>query len=176
MELGSEVEKERFITLVSPEDELLIRKDGSEFHSKKINIPDLGNLYLWGNREYDYSDSDELGVAIVDNHMVITAARDLDELGFFETVVQLGGLPKSDVPVICKMVLPKYGLNIESEIDFGEDVNEQDPEFRHFGYTEKWKVKDNNKELSFFAPADPNFLSQLRFSFNQMHNPPESPK
>ena len=82
-------------------------------------------------------------------------------------------MPPQDNLLACKMLLPKYGLILESEINIFEDEGEEDPKYRYSGDTDTWRVKDDDREFYFFVPADPKFLSQLRFSFSQILNLPQ---
>lgn len=172
MELGTELQKERFITLVSPEDDLHLTEE--EFAGPEKRIPAIEQAHLIGSRNLlEYTDKD-LGITIMDDRIVIKKANDLKSKGLFDVFVDIGSLGSQDTSMICTMAVKDTRL--ESDVAVVEDSEEIPLEKRYGGTTRGWKLRGDNREFRFFAPADPKFLSQLRFSFRQASNFPESSK
>lgn len=163
MESGAELEKERFITLFSPRDRIDLNPNDNTFISEERRIPDLGAVSLVGSggRGYfDYND-DALGVTIIEGQVVIKKANELAEMGLFDIGLYLDNLLTEETSVICKMVYPQYNLSLEAPADIDNKYIDE-----VWGFADKWKIREDDREFYFFAPADPKFLSQLRFSFS----------
>ena len=162
MEPSPEFSKERGIALVSLKDPLDMNLHGDEFKSKEKLVPNLGIAYLLGDR-LDY-DSEQLGVAIIGENVVIKSAGELSDMGFFEISLIVDSLRTQTA---CKIMLPKDELELEGVVEIEEDDLEEDPQLRYFGITDKWKMRGEDRKFLFFSPRDAKFLSQLRFTFEK---------
>lgn len=171
MESTPELSGERGIVLVASEESLDEGEYG--FDGKEKIISDLGIGYLVGSRNIRDSNwyGDKLGISIIDEQVVMKEAKDLVGMELFEIGINVDGLRTQTT---CRMSLSKYGLNLEGELELMYDELEEDPYRKNWGNVDRWKIRGDDRDLIFFAPADPKFLSQLLFSFGQSLNLPKN--
>ncbi len=140
------------IQLFEPDWKVEIENRG--FRGQDIVVPEIGVVYLTGTTALDYTAS-ERGLTVLGNRLVIRNAKELNELGLYDTwpVIKNPSGPRRKLVYV--MSLPTGEL-LEGDIDFtpGEDAS-----------SPYWNLQDQGEEFLFFAPADPRFLSSLRFSF-----------
>jgi hypothetical protein len=165
-----EVEKEspRYIRLVEPNDILQFDSnavDGNyHFESPEKLIPHLGRVHIWGSKFNTEFTIEEDTVIYIENGQTKTGkGKDLEPIlkNMFEISISI----KAKVPpeFRCKLKLGNL-LELESNLEADKDELEPNPEEQYWSIEKEWKQKDG-KTYRFFGPADPNFLSQLEFSF-----------
>ncbi len=82
----------RTMTLFSP-DEKMETYEGS-FEGEKRELPGYGYAFLFGTRNFEY-DETQIGLAIVNNKVVIKSASELLKEGLYELEARVRGLPNS---------------------------------------------------------------------------------
>jgi len=158
----------RGIPLVTSEDDVFIVHEDC-FESKPRFIPEIGNVYLAGTRSFKYDDNVQ-GIAVIDGELSIMSASNFERKGLFELSV---GTISRQRPVredlICLMQTPTNVGNIvlKSILRFSVDEIEKDPKVKYYAIVDGWAIA-GIEEVYFFVSYDPQFLSQLRFSFESV--------
>lgn len=140
---------------------------GETFAGERRLIPEIGYVYLWGSREEEYLEG-EMGMVIVNDEVVTKPAEELKGMGLYALYLTAKPLSELKTPLFAQLnlKLTQQQVNWESQFGFGVDPHEDDPYYRHYGLTNKWKIPGESDSLLFFVPKDPSFLSKLQFSFS----------
>lgn len=165
----AEIPQSTGIQLVSKEDNLIFEypETDDSFTTPRKLIPSLGEVYLFGSRMFEH-DEDQMGIAIIGDTITVGKARSFWDNGLYELEVKLRGLPQPSIPLACTLLIPQQNTALEGEFGFGEDKLATDTYYRYYGGVEEWKRANDDTLYTFFVPANPEVLSQLRFSFKSL--------
>ncbi|MDO8657765.1 MAG: hypothetical protein Q7K55_03430 [Candidatus Levybacteria bacterium] len=155
----------RVITLVSPGEAII--NDGG-FHTEPRIVPEIGYVCLIGHRGKENWEGKEKGITIVNGKLSIKSANELWQKGLYSLYVHAFRHQKPGIDINCHIQVPNEGSYaiLSSKLS----LSGEDPTIR---YSSRMSYKWNTpgvEDAYFYVPADPNFLSQLRFSFESVFN------
>lgn len=149
-----------------------------QFKGPHVLVPEVGFMRIDGSRGFTYMEN-YMGLAVIDDKLVMDRAEIFDVRGLFNIRAEIQSTNPNLIGAIldCNMKLPE-GTQLTSQLhsesldeadliidaeELGIKPPEEDLEVRDYSVTELWKMDGDDRHFMFFAPADPDFLSRLRF-------------
>lgn len=170
MQQPLELENQRWVTLVDPEDDISALTTDIVFSGKEKDLGDLGIGRLFAQNRDPYLDH-ELGLSFMDGKLVAAKASSLGKHLYprlYDIHIYVWPLGRILAPMTCQLLLSD-GTILEQGLYFHEDDWDLNYKTRYemspAGSLWKRLGDSNDTEYRLFAPADPKFLSTLKFSF-----------
>lgn len=145
-------------------------RDGvTEFLGQEVELRGLGLIQATGLREN--TGSDDSAIVFAGGSLQEGLIREFEERGFYDFRLHLRGLSSTRVLLVCRMkftgIKEKFpGIRevLVNTLKYGEDLLAGDRAHRfNAGTDNPWRMEGSDTQGSFFVPADPKVLSQLRF-------------